>query len=500
MTIELSIEELPTPQLQFGGAVQEIDPKLGLEAAGPFDLRFGGARKNSISVGIITPESMISDANRWLQRCRGPIPFPGAPSLLHRSFPSFDAAFHKTLEFSESTTVSIKDDELTNLADKMTGRQRYETFQQIVDTYSAGLESLAKRDTNRPDVILICLPSSIVAKAKTVERQLTPEEKRTASEIAQNAPERQLDLFDINEEVEQTAEDLLRRDLRLALKARALRARLPVQLVTTKLFEDTERSQDPATRAWNFSVGIYYKAGGVPWRLPITGPETCFVGVSFHHFRTSKRHLVHSSLAQAFSSEGEGFAIRGEGVPSEHDQGRNTKLSQQQAESLGRKVLAEYMERTGSAPLRMVVHKTSQFDEGEIEGFNHAFRNIPVVSMVTLIPSPFRLLRFGQYPVTIGTVCTVNTHRTYLYTTGFMPSLGTYPGPHIPEPFEIRSFGDDEPEDAVKDIFALSRMNWNTADVRGKWPVTLSFARRVGGVLDEYGDDPPSESSLRYFM
>lgn len=81
-----------------------------------------------------------------------------------------------------------------------------------------------------------------------------------------------------------------------------------------------------------------------------------------------------------------------------------------------------------------------------------------------------------------------------------MPSLGTYPGPHIPEPFEIRSFGDDEPEDAVEDIFALSRMNWNTADVRGKWPVTLSFARRVGGVLDEYGDDPPSESSLRYFM
>lgn len=232
----------------------------------------------------------------------------------------------------------------------------------------------------------------------------------------------------------------------------------------------------------------------------IAGPETCFVGVSFHHFRTSKRHLVHSSLAQAFSSEGEGFAIRGEGVPSDRDQGRNTKLSGQQAELLGRKVLAEYMERTGAAPLRMVVHKTSQFDDAEIEGFNDAFRNIPVVSMVTLIPSPFRLLRFVQYPVTIGTVCTVNAHRTYLYTTGFMPSLGTYPGPHIPEPFEIRSFGDDEPADAVKDIFALSRMNWNTADVRGKWPVTLSFARRVGGVLDEYGDEQPAESSLRYFM
>jgi hypothetical protein len=500
MPIELSIEELPSPKLQFGGAVQEINPKLGLEAAGPFDLRFCGARKNSISVGIVAPESMVSQANRWLERCRAEIPYPGPPSLLHRSFPSFKSVFHKTLEFGESTTVTINDEELAILADAMSGKHKYETFQQIVDAYAAGLESLAKRDANRPDVILICLPQCIVAKAKSVERQLSLDERRAASAIAENALERQLDLFDINEEVEQTSEDLLKRDFRLALKARALRVRLPVQLATLALFEDSERRQDPATRAWNFCVGIYYKSGGVPWRLPITGPETCYVGVSFHHFRTSKRHLVHSSLAQAFSSEGEGFALRGEGVPSNPEQGRNTKLSGQQAESLGRKVLAEYMERTGSAPLRMVVHKTSQFDDAEIEGFNDAFRDIPVVSMVTLIPSPFRLLRFGQYPVTIGTVCTVNAHRTYLYTTGFMPSLGTYPGPHIPEPFEIRSFGDDEPEDAVKEIFALSRMNWNTADVRGKWPVTLSYARRVGGVLDEYGDDQPSESSLRYFM
>ena len=49
---------------------------------------------------------------------------------------------------------------------------------------------------------------------------------------------------------------------------------------------------DPATRAWNFSVDLYYKAGGVPWRLPPTGPDTCFVGVSFHHFRTTKRAVA----------------------------------------------------------------------------------------------------------------------------------------------------------------------------------------------------------------
>jgi hypothetical protein len=38
------------------------------------------------------------------------------------------------------------------------------------------------------------------------------------------------------------------------------------------------------------------------------------------------------------------------------------------------------------------------------------------------------------------------------------------------------------------------------ADIRGKWPASLSFARRVGGILDEYGDDDLVETSFRYFV
>jgi hypothetical protein len=53
---------------------------------------------------------------------------------------------------------------------------------------------------------------------------------------------------------------------------------------------------------------------------------------------------------------------------------------------------------------------------------------------------------------------------------------------------------------AAEDVLNLTRMNWNTADIRGKWPVSLSFARHVGGILDEYGDDPLAETSFRYFV
>ena len=81
-----------------------------------------------------------------------------------------------------------------------------------------------------------------------------------------------------------------------------------------------------------------------------------------------------------------------------------------------------------------------------------------------------------------------------------MPELGTYPGPHVPQPFEVRCLGVEGAVAAAQDVLNLTRMNWNTADIRGKWPVSLSFARRVGGILDEYGEDAPTETSFRYFV
>jgi len=81
-----------------------------------------------------------------------------------------------------------------------------------------------------------------------------------------------------------------------------------------------------------------------------------------------------------------------------------------------------------------------------------------------------------------------------------MPELGTCPGPHVPLPFEVRSIRSDDRQRAAREIFDLIRVNWDSADMRSKWPVTLSYARRVGGILDEFGDADTPESSFRYFI
>lgn len=499
MAIELSIVELAPPRLQFGGASTHRDPKAGLLAAGPFDLRFGVSRKGRVHVGIVGPPNQVAAARRWLDRCAREIPVLGDASLLKKPFPGFGEVFHKEIVAPDASSVELGGGAQGALARALQG-DAYDCFQRVVDLYADAHARLASRDLNRPDIVLVCIPDEVLDKVSSVERKATEGERQRAKSLRRGAANGQSDLLDGLDEIEQTPEDILKRDLRLALKARALRNRLPIQLVTDALLHDTSRNQDAATRAWNFAVGLYYKAGGVPWRLPPAGPDTCFVGVSFHHFRTTQRAIVRSSLAQAFSSDGEGFAIRGEGVPVEPGQGRNAHLSEQQAYDLARNVLSEYELRTGGAPLRVVLHKTSHFNPAEQDGFAAALRNTPIVSMVTLVPSQFRLLRYGAYPPKVGTVCTVNGDRTFLFTSGFMPELGTYPGPHVPQPFDVRCLGAEGAVAASQDVLNLTRMNWNTAEIRGKWPVSMSFARRVGGILDEYGDHDLVETSFRYFV
>jgi hypothetical protein len=259
MAIELSVVELSPPRLQFGGASVHTDPKIGLLAAGPFDLRFGSARKDHVHLGIVGPQVQIAACRRWLERCEKEIPSLSEASLLRKSFAGFEATFHKRLVVPADSALAL-DETAPNALENALQGDAYAAFQRVVDLYAESLSRLAAREHNRPDLVLVCIPASVFSKVGSVERKSTDEERQRAKLLQRRQDERQLDLFAVLDEVEQTPEDFLRRDLRHALKALALRNRLPIQLVTDSLLEDTARNQDPATRAWNFAVGIYYKA------------------------------------------------------------------------------------------------------------------------------------------------------------------------------------------------------------------------------------------------
>lgn len=497
MSVKIEIFELPEPQLEFGGVGLFTDPKIGLRDSGPYDLRFGTARKSKIDVGFVGPEEMVARGIKWLERCQSPIFSTMSNQVQYPNFLGFENIFKASLNFNNKWNYVINSTDFDNCFLKKDDRV---VFKEILDLYTEGLEKLAKLETLKPSVIFCCLPDEVIDRCWSIENdKIKKEDKRKVKKAIESV---QLSLFSFEpfEEVVEHSEDILKRDFRRALKAKAMKYGIPIQIGTDNLFLDLPKNQDASIRAWNSSIALYYKAGGIPWRLKKDGPDTCYVGISFHHlYTTHDRHIVKSCIAQAFSSDGEGFAIRGVNIPWTEHQGKHVHLTEDQSFQLGEKILQEYIYRTGGTPLRIVLHKSTEFNESEKQGLYSALHNVPIVELIYLAPTDFRLVRFGDYPPKKGTLCVVNEDASYLFTTGFMPDLKTYPGPHIPVPIRIHIDSKGDILRTASDVLALARMNWNTASITGGTPVTLFFSRKVGGIMSEFGDAQPP-SSFRFYI
>jgi hypothetical protein len=492
MAIDLKISHVVQPTLEFGSPGIYSDPKNGLLNSGPFDLRFGTAKKSHLRIGIVGPEEAIEKTRKWLNRLNSEIP-PSILQLYNITFPGFKSAFHAEIIVNDIWIKALDENEINKI---LLINEGYRRFESIVNLYDSKFQNIASTQ-NKPDIIICCLSDEIIKACWSVTRILTKQERILISQLQKQSEVKQLSLF--NESIEEIDEDLMFRDLRRALKAKAIFHKIPIQIVTDNLLLDSVKGQDAPTRAWNFSVALYYKCGGIPWRLKIDGPETCFVGISFNHYKTTHRHIVRSSIAQAFSNKGDGFAIKGENVPYDSRQGKQVHLSEDQAFRLGKEIIDTYKNHTGLLPMRIVLHKTSKFNYEEQEGFKEAFAEIPLVEFVNLMPTNFRLLRIGNYPPARGTLCQIGA-KNYFFSTGYMPELKTYPGPHIPSPIQVQTSKDVDVYNTCQELLGLTRMNWNTAGITSGQPVTFFFARNIGGIISEVKDEIIIPTEFKYFM
>lgn len=477
----MKIAVLEEPDLEFGGGARHIDPRTGIRNYGPADAT--DTRVRTIRAAIVGTKESIEGVRAWLDRCRGPIEAKQSHlTHLYLPFPGFDTSvgFRSTLVIDSRLERRIDKRALAKLA----GLKPGDAITQAVELYDAELQAL--NEEAQCDVVIVCRPDDIPEHEEPVEDPERPWKEPKRNPLG----------FDFHE----------------LLKARSLRTSRPIQLIRRETWdpsfkpkqrEDRRPQQDEATRAWNLHTALYYKAGGVPWRMTrdSTDLTNCFVGVSF--YRSTDNETLQTAVAQIFNERGDGVIVRGaQATQSKGD--RQPHLSGDDAKDLLEQSLARYRSEHRTMPARVMLHKTSSFTPEELEGFRDAAEaeHLDQLELVWIPRSePTRLFRQGDQPPLRGTLLSLNDQRHVLYTRGAVPFYKTYPGMYVPNALPFRMVDvDSSPEQIASELLSLSKMNWNATQLDGKWPITVRTADSIGSILKHLGENDHPAPRYAFYM
>lgn len=472
---------LNEPELEFGGGGRHLDIRFGIMDHGPFDIESEQAPRR-IQVGVVGTAATVEGVQEWLSKCS--VGIPAKQSKLGHLFPRFpghgaDAGFRAEAITSVRTQRTILD---SALDEAWVADDYAMTIRNLVQLFEEAIRFVAEE--TGADVLVCAVPLVV---AKLMDPAQRPPLK---------AGDPLLDFHDM-------------------LKARSLEFRKPIQLVLPSTYDPSQKVrvkrggagrtdlQDEATRAWNFFAALYYKAGGLPWRIP-RAPEkftTCYVGIGF--YKSLDGAQLTTAMAQVFDERGDGTIVKG-GPVSLSKEDRTPHLTADDIGILVQEGIKRYREVHATQPARVVVHKTSAFDPAELEGCKAQLRHqgIEHWDLFSMTRNDgLRLFRDGDYPPLRGTLLSLDDKSHVLYTRGSVDFYQTYPGLYVPRGLFFRTEETQStPRELAQEILALSKMNWNKTQFDGALPITLEAARKVGDVLKYVDHLHPRMSHYRFFM
>jgi len=482
------------PELEFGYGGTHVDIRFGTTRFGPLDSGEASA-PTQIRVGLVGTEQTIAAMRTWFDRCRDGIAAKQSKlSNLFPAFPGFSeiSPFHSSLIFHDRWCAPIRQRDIDSAMAHGEGAQ---TVREAVAMFTDHAEALIGQGG---PMVLVCAPPRELLAALDDPRRMSGD-----------SLDRELD------EGSEKIEGRPRLAFHDVLKAEGLRLRVPIQMVRPSTYtgEGKPRKtgarqiasaplQDEATRAWNIHTALYYKAGGIPWRLLRSASElsTCFVGISF--YRSTEGDRLLTSIAQVFNERGEGVIVKGAQAKLDKDD-RQPHLDESDAQTLLANAIEVYRKEHRTSPARMVVHKTSKMSEGEVRGFQAASdaHKIDVVELLSLRRSLTRLYREETYPPLRGTFLELSDATAILYLRGSVQFFKTYPGMYVPRPLEISvTRADTTLEHLAQEILSLSKLNWNNTQFDGGEPITVRAARRVGDILKCVPEGGFVQPSFRFYM
>ena len=502
----VDLKYLDEPELEFGHGQSLPDPRDGLTLFGPLD----EGRPYGIRAGVVGTPDGVKRFSRWVADITGPIR-SGEKEFVHPDFPGFEAVFGIPWSSTPTVVREISSHELSNALRISDGNIR--VFR-AVNMYAEKIADVTRDEDVGVDIWFVVIPDEVYEYGRPLstphpDQRIVSEDSLSPAFVKRlrtNAP-----LFE---------EDSIRAEpynyevhFRNQLKARFLHSPLPIQVVresTLTRYDFLDVRGNPKRQldlesavAWNLSSSVFYKVGGRPWKLSAVRPGVCYVGLAFKvHTRGIAGGGNACCAAQMFLDSGDGVVFKGAVGPWYNPKRGAFHLSKVAARELMQMAVSSYEERTGSPPKQVFVHGKVRFDDAEWAGFLEGAGAISQVAGIYMREShDLKLFRKGEYPVLRGLAYVRDGRSGYLWTKGFIPRLGTYPGWEVPWPLFVEvSRGHCDIETALRDVLGLTKLNYNTCIYGDGIPVTLRFADAVGDVLTAgpLGEVPPL--AFRYYI
>lgn len=480
---------VPEPNLIFANKNRFKDPRGGLYLFGPYG-QYGDASVVNLTAnaGIIGTSKSISKVLDFFDYLHNRIPASDEDSV---DFPGLglDGKLRFDIHFDEQWQETI---DRANFDECKSKNNCTDSALYLLSLIDDKLESLHGKQPN-PDVVFIVLPSNLLKMCippGQIGLKITLTNRRFGPEPTEDQMKGDYDFHDI-------------------IKVMGMKHHLPTQFILpTSLNLKTQNPkrtllQDLATRAWNLSVAVYYKAKGVPWKLAELEPGTCYAGISFYRECSPEgKQFMRAGVARIFLATGEALILKGDPFEwSDPDLRAQPHLNYEQAVALQDKIITEYIKTHKKPPERVVLHKSSAFTPEEKNGFL-ATDVVEQIDLLTLTQSQMSWYREGTYPTVRGNVFRVSESEFYIFTLGYIPQLKTFPKPGIPTPVRVRPANLDSLERKMcKEILSLTRLNWNNADFCDQMPITISASRRIGNILSEArARDIGISTEYRYYM
>ena len=86
---------------------------------------------------------------------------------------------------------------------------------------------------------------------------------------------------------------------------------------------------------------------------------------------------------------------------------------------------------------------------------------------------------------------------------GYIPYLETFPGSHVPEPWQIlERHGSSAPKDLFREVLELTKMNVNNCSFADGTPITLSFSEKIGEIMKHVSEEEANtlQTSYKFYM